>query len=676
MERNYPYWNDKEFLYQIDTLQVTEEYVRVTALTWKDEPIQEVQGLITDGSLTINGESSMRRAVNFSAAFEDNSFSQITDVNNIFSINKRVYLEKGIVNTTDKYTQYPIIWQPLGEYIIINCSISHDVGNVSVSVQAQDKMCLLNGTCGGTIPASTQFDSYDTLDANGDWVLTQPTVNQIIREVVNHFGGEQLGKIIINDVDTKIKAVMRWLGTTPLYLTHSGEDYNLTTEYQNNPDKTYNYGDDVGYIYTDYIYNKELIGNAGDNVCTILDQIVSYLGGNYEYFYDVWGNFIFQEKKNYVNISHATIEIENLSNDDYKYDMLNGKRAFDFSDLPIFTSFSNNPQYANIKNDYVVWGMRKTPEGLNLPIRYHLAIDEKPKTGNTYKVFFYVDPDDGIEKAMMPVQYATKSDFPTQGAAGVYYEDLSNEKVYVWKWVVATPSTNSKYDYVDITNQIEWEEITTTDWRSELYLQGVAAEPLGLKSNFYYTELANEWPKLYDLHTGTWREEYTTDPRNVDYFLDFIDESTTVGKFSVNNIGRRSIIENSDDFNCVFENEIQDFVLIEAGRDDTDAKRKECEDRNQKYIQVASNIFKGLGLGGIYNSCFNEIKMLLYEKTGYNESISMNCLPIYHLEPNIRIGAKDIASNIYGDYMLNSMNIPLRAGGTMSINATRVTEKL
>jgi len=178
------------------------------------------------------------------------------------------------------------------------------------------------------------------------------------------------------------------------------------------------------------------------------------------------------------------------------------------------------------------------------------------------------------------------------------------------------------------------------------------------------------------LRSGTWREEYLDDPRSIDYFLDFIDESTTVGKFSVNNIGRRSIIENSDDFNCVFENEIPDFVLIEVDQDDTEAKRKECEDRAQKYIQVESDIFKGLGLGGIYNSCFNEIKMLLYEKTGYNESISMNCLPIYHLEPNIRIGAKDISSDIYGDYMLNSMNIPLRAGGTMSINATRVTEKL
>lgn len=674
MERSYPYWNDKDFLYELDTLQVAEEYIRVTALTWKDEPIQEVQGLITDGSLSINGDSAMRRTVNFSAAFQDNSITQITDVNNIFSINKRIYLEKGTVNTTGKYSEYSIIWQPLGEFIIINCSVSHDAGNVSVSVQAQDKMCLLNGTCGGTIPASTQLDKYDTLDENGDWILSQPVVPQIIREVVNHFGGEQLGKIIINDVENRIKAVMRWLGTTPLYLIKNGDDYNLTTEYQENPEQTFLYGDDVGYIYTDYIYNRDFVANPGDNVCSVLDQIVSYLGGNYEYFYDVWGNFIFQEKKNYVNISHATIEMDKIKNEDYKYDMLSGKRAFDFSNLPIFTSFSNNPQYANIKNDYVVWGTRKTAEGLNLPIRYHLAIDQKPKVGNTYKVFFYVDPDDGIEKAQMPVQYSNKSNFPMQGAAGVYYEDLSEEKIYVWKW----DTENEKYDYIEITESTyhKFEEITTTDWRSELYLQGVAAEPLGLKSNFYYTELANEWPKLYDLHNQTWREEVIKDPRSVDYFLDFIDESAEVGKFSVNNIGRRSIIENKDDFNCVFENEIPDFVLIEAGQDDTDAKREECNIRHQKFIQVSSNIYKMIGLGGIYNSCFNEIKMLLYEKTGYNESVSMSCLPIYHLEPNIRIGAKDIASNIYGDYMLNSMSIPLRAGGTMSINATRVTEKL
>jgi hypothetical protein len=31
----------------------------------------------------------------------------------------------------------------------------------------------------------------------------------------------------------------------------------------------------------------------------------------------------------------------------------------------------------------------------------------------------------------MPVQYSAKSAFPQQGAAGVYYEDTSNNKIYV-----------------------------------------------------------------------------------------------------------------------------------------------------------------------------------------------------------------------------------------------------
>jgi hypothetical protein len=34
-------------------------------------------------------------------------------------------------------------------------------------------------------------------------------VSQIIREAVNHFGGEQLSKIIISDIDDRIKSVMK-----------------------------------------------------------------------------------------------------------------------------------------------------------------------------------------------------------------------------------------------------------------------------------------------------------------------------------------------------------------------------------------------------------------------------------------------------------------------------------
>jgi len=48
--------------------------------------------------------------------------------------------------------------------------------------------------------------------------IIEPTIYQIIQELVNHFGGEQLSKIIISDIDNKIKKVMKWTGSVPLYL--------------------------------------------------------------------------------------------------------------------------------------------------------------------------------------------------------------------------------------------------------------------------------------------------------------------------------------------------------------------------------------------------------------------------------------------------------------------------
>jgi hypothetical protein len=71
-------------------------------------------------------------------------------------------------------------------------------------------MCLLNGECGGTITSSVILDRYDTLDAStGKMVTTKVTIAQLIKELVNHFGKIPLDKIIINDIDEKIKMVMK-----------------------------------------------------------------------------------------------------------------------------------------------------------------------------------------------------------------------------------------------------------------------------------------------------------------------------------------------------------------------------------------------------------------------------------------------------------------------------------
>jgi hypothetical protein len=71
-------------------------------------------------------------------------------------------------------------------------------------------MCLLNGECGGVITSSVVFDKYDTIDTlTGEMITIQPTLTTIIKELVNHFGKEDLTKIVINDIEERIKMVMR-----------------------------------------------------------------------------------------------------------------------------------------------------------------------------------------------------------------------------------------------------------------------------------------------------------------------------------------------------------------------------------------------------------------------------------------------------------------------------------
>ena len=676
MRKKYDYLTDADFLKYVDSLHLKEQYAKITLLDWEENPIKDIQGIITGGNISLDGRSAIRRTINISVYIDNSDIIGVTDIDNLFSINKKMKLEIGYVNTTDRYKQYEMLWFPQGIFVMIQPSISHSTSGVSISLTLKDKMCLLNGECGGIIPASTQFDEYETLDENGEWVIKKPVIVQIIRELVNHFGGEQLSKIIISDLDTRIKKVMKWTGSTPLYLIEETQDSALltTTRPADNVYKEmFSYGDDVGFIYTDFIYPQELIGDAGSTVVTILDKIKNFLG-NYEYFYDIDGNFVWQEIKNYLNTSKATVDLNKLNKDDYLIDMAKGKAEYIFDDSNLITSYSNNPQFQMIKNDFVVWGIRENANGNDIPIRYHLAIDEKPKTGNTYPCFFYLDPDDDIEKAKMVVKFPNFQSLNTNpGKAGVFYMTINDGKIYKWE--------DGNYIAIDVglTN------IKTSDWRTEFYLQGVQSEPLGTDTNYYYTELLNEWPKLYDVKVqnpdgtqGAFYPEVIKNPSDIDFFLDFIDSTAAISQFSVKNIGRRTIVENNNDINCVFEPEVPDYILIEitGNAEEMEKQREECRIKGQKYIQIESTVYSLLVGGGSYNSAYNRVRELLYQHTSYNESITIQAVPIYHLEPNIRVGVRDTESNIFGDYMVSNISIPLDINGTMTISATRALERI
>jgi hypothetical protein len=73
------------------------------------------------------------------------------------------------------------------------------------------------------------------------------------------------------------------------------------------------YGDLAGYRLTDLTYAGELKANVGETAVSVLDKIKNMLG-NYEYFYNLDGKFVFQKKRTYISTPWNANE---ASEDDY-----------------------------------------------------------------------------------------------------------------------------------------------------------------------------------------------------------------------------------------------------------------------------------------------------------------------------------------------------------------------
>lgn len=663
---------DPFFLEQLDSLPVKEQFIRITCLSWDEEVIQSIEGKVISGNLNIDANSSMRRTANLTM-FAEQYKNDLTEIDHLIAINRKIRLQKGIKNTVPNYhynvttssgvQQYTIdyqkeygqvVWFPLGIYVIFDPSISRSTAGVTISIQLKDKMCLLNGDAGGMLPAAVSFHDRQTIDDQGNVVIDKPLISEIISQAVHHFGKQKLSNIVVEDLQDEIKQVMRWMGEDPLYYyevstTSSNEENHYTLDraqaearVPNEYIYTYEFGQEVGYILTPFTYPGQLVTDIGSTVCTVLDQII-HLMGNYEYFYDVQGRFIFREIKNYLNTTYTTEQLnkytDNFTYGNYQIDLTNGKSSYNFSGTKLVSAFSNSPSYSNIKNDFMVWGVRTTTDGIEIPIRYHLAIDKKPQMNEEgyyqqHKAILYIDEEDGLYKARVPSV--------EEEAAGAYTV------------------------------------VQTKDWRQELYYQGLEAEPTGSDYNYYYIELINEWPKLYDLNTQKFREEFLKYPASADFYLDMIDNDAAVGQYNVQNIGRRSIVVAEDEINCVFEAKVPDIVFINI--DDKDLNiteyRNNLDLRGQKWVQVANDIYSMLYIGGMQNSCYQRICDMLYQYTNMNESISLTTIPLYYLDVNTRITVNDEGSGIFGDYMISSISVPLDVNTTMAINCYRCLQKI
>ena len=103
---------------------------------------------------------------------------------------------------------------------------------------------------------------------------------------------------------------------------------------------------------------------------------------------------------------------------------------------------------------------------------------------------------------------------------------------------------------------------------------------------------------------------------------------------------------------------------------------EKCDEQGQPHSVVDSELYKYLAIGTIGYSAQEVARENLYKYTTYNESITIQSIPIYHLDVNKRITVKDKQSNINGDYIIQTMTMPLSPSSTMSITASRALNRI
>ena len=620
------YLNDREFLKRFDEYPHREQTVKIEVLDFSERPISEIQGKCQSGSVNIDGASSMRRTCSFNMLLDNETFD-VLNTNNLISINKKIRVSIGFKNFLGVYDE-DILWFPMGVFVVINVSMNHNTQGGNLSVTAKDKMCLLNGEVSGILPAPVTLHEKSETAIDGSTIITDALIYEIIRESVIHLGGEDPSRVFVNDVALEVKKVYRYIGNTPIHFDKFGN------QIQSSSDP--NYGWTVtpdslaGYALVPFGFPGELVKQAGEPVTAILDAIVNTLG-NYEYFYDVDGNFIFQEIKNYLNTAYTPIT--KLDSGDYTINFGESTLAYSFKNTHIISSYANNPNYMNIKNDFVVWGKRVSPSGAQLPIRLHVAIDNLPRTR-------LQSPDYEI--------------FPGERAGGTIYSMDDN----------IIPD-----DFKIYTDSLFLPTVEEP-WQVQLYRRGLEAEKNGIDPGYYWRELKNELPKLYDLEAQRWKN---FDGLNIDYYLDFINSDSEFGKFSVDTIGRRTVVVNDDKVTHLYRPDTPDFIIFEKGKVSTEILDK-LNARGQSFMIVDD--IKQYSFGGIGKDAFSVVRELIFKHTNYSETISLNSMPIYYLEPNTRIEVEDELSSIYGEYIIKSMSIPLSHDGQMTTSAVRATNRI
>lgn len=678
-------------------------FFKIQLLEWNSERIIEnVEGEVISGTRTEDGNSIIRNTLSLNFVPTKGNY-QLLNPNNQIYPNKKIKVLEGISNSM---TNNEIKWYPKGVYVLTSPSILFSTDSHTISINANDKMCLCDGSVAGKIDFSTRVDAEYNVnnikislikEASIEFnkimdktIFTQSALEDSkayiilkLREYLYYVAGkdntqENVILTLINNIDTielstdiytlkgysqsfskisnsstfkklKIKDIIKYVMTEYAYenpgkiIITDIPDKVKTPVYIYNEDKTIK---TIGFKVIDYIYPDELIVSAGTPVTTILDSCVEALGGNFEYFYDYNGNFIFQEKKNYIN--NDIVDINFLEPSNYKYIYDKFPIHYDFSQSKIISSYNNasNSSWANIKNDISVWGNDEEKT-----IGYRLIIDDLPQVPNY--VIDYVSKNTIMnwrEYVIHKYQVGINNNFVGKNLG----TDIINEnyRLTVDNPVICITPDDEKIPYY----YMKYDKINNT-W-TKLMIEN---ETKAFEKPKYFVELSTLW--FNDRFYANGR------PQNkgvYNYNLDLISGDADFNKWRISSMGIRAESITDTDIKQLYPTKIDEILVYVDEEDLKYTNKPESAIKLSNYDEFRAYA----PAGNIYKDAYSTVKRALYNATYYNEQISLTCLPILTLSANARCYAFNIEAQVDGFYMTQQIveNFETR---TMNINLVK-----
>ena len=755
---------DNEFLKKLDFHPQREVYAKIISLTFDEAPITEITGKITAGSISVDGSSAVRRTCNITMVTDQVNINELD-----WALKTKFAVSIGLKNFIDP-VKPDIIWFEQGIFIINTFSQSVNMQGYQIQIAGKDKMCMLDGTVGGALFASHDFGKIDVIGANKEITIQQNVpIYQIIRNAIRTYAQEPWHNIIINDLeDCAVELLDYKLNDRPAYIVDVSTDHNFATyecqmifgntqtalDYElEDIDakntivilrrdgevyhtkgtpllfirviKVLTYGETAGYRETALTYAGDLVIEAGQPVTAMLDKVVQQLG-EFEYFYDTQGRFVFQRKQVYYNQSWTNAITNDKGDTYYAQSSASRQTTYEFMRGNIVESFNNKPNMLNIKNDLTIWGIMSGVSDIEVPIHLRYAIDEKPtEYYSLRKQKLFTDKEYDwreliYQMAWDNAKYQSHFEELTYALYNGYYH-YDNKKLY-------TPEYKKYYCY-DFEHKNMRLIKTADDLEEQLKKENFIFGKVPLMSvketleqelalwestwntgyDAYYADMLSFWREIYKyeeqdfMEMNAYNEELEVfnaeefvnwfnnkywnphifyynrtsqeiefnNPGALKFWLEFIDVNSSLGKYRVSLIGRRSKVINDNEIKAIFYRETPGVLFI-------DPTSNTPQDSNISYAKL--NLVGGLtnyfSISAQGKSAKEAMDNLLYETTYYQESITLQCLPIYYLSPNTRIRVEDDRTGIRGEYLVKSFNFQLTHDGMMSITATRAADRL